>query len=541
MNERESQKTVFEVLEKEILTRTTGEYFGEWGIIEGSTRRASAYTLEDTELFILDAEAFTGSFGRCMIRAENDRKNFLMGVLKPLVDLPRAKFNSLYKSMFVKFLIKNEIVYIEGNNAEMFYIIYDGVFRMQKKNMTKEEENEEMLKSEVTKHHTVIKLSIGDIAGTEAFDNFSRKVVKSDNDPDQENSVTRTFDSAKIPNYSQNNKSEDSNNLTGLNMIKLMNSNKVKYKYSLVAENEYNVIIAINPRMFGPELRESIYKSLIPVMEKKKNILDNILKSYSNIKRRMKITFREEIIQQLSKNHKNFTQKNFDRNLETIKEEIRLKNFNSLLTSYNVHSNFRLSENKKEILEHGPDAILDLYRCSSGYSTPSQTDRTYNGNKTESQPSEYFNTEGSTRMNTDRSSGIKKLSVLGRNSHQNSHIKNIKAIKDAKFSIISDDELNKLINANVNRLSVPLMPTEINDGGFLVRRDHNIFNTYKTVRTKIATVNDTSKDKKPKCTVILNKYVSRSADMWKKHKKVTDTGNFNFPLITQLPLANNHR
>ncbi len=42
---------------------TSGSYFGEIGIIEKKERTAAAYTLEDCDLFCLDAKAFEFSFG----------------------------------------------------------------------------------------------------------------------------------------------------------------------------------------------------------------------------------------------------------------------------------------------------------------------------------------------------------------------------------------------------------------------------------------------------------------------------------------------
>ncbi len=57
------EKVVIEIREMEKLVMTNGQYFGDWGILEKRHRTASAFTLEDTDLFYLDAKAFESSFG----------------------------------------------------------------------------------------------------------------------------------------------------------------------------------------------------------------------------------------------------------------------------------------------------------------------------------------------------------------------------------------------------------------------------------------------------------------------------------------------
>jgi hypothetical protein len=52
-----------ETIEKELVMLTTGQYFGEWGILEKKSRTAAAYTLEDTDLFVIDGKSFESSFG----------------------------------------------------------------------------------------------------------------------------------------------------------------------------------------------------------------------------------------------------------------------------------------------------------------------------------------------------------------------------------------------------------------------------------------------------------------------------------------------
>jgi CRP-like cAMP-binding protein len=49
-------------IEEEKLVLLDGQCFGEWGLIYKKERSASAFCLEDTDLFCLDASSFEYSF-----------------------------------------------------------------------------------------------------------------------------------------------------------------------------------------------------------------------------------------------------------------------------------------------------------------------------------------------------------------------------------------------------------------------------------------------------------------------------------------------
>ncbi len=50
-------------IESHIITLEAGQYFGDWGLLEGKLRVASAIAVEDTELFYLDSKVFIKLFG----------------------------------------------------------------------------------------------------------------------------------------------------------------------------------------------------------------------------------------------------------------------------------------------------------------------------------------------------------------------------------------------------------------------------------------------------------------------------------------------
>ncbi len=561
-NERDTKKLVYEITEKEILTRVNGEYFGDWGIIEGNTRKASALTLEDTELFTLDTDSFNSSFGRCMVRAENERKNFILKMLKPLNEINRGKFNTLYKMMFVKFLTKNEVIFIEGDNADLIYIIYDGVFRLSRKSSDKEEGNNELLKSDISKQHTVIKLSKGDLAGLETFDNFPRKIESESEtefipEDNTQGSVSQTSLSNRINSLQKN--SSFFNILT--------NKPKNKYKYSLVSEDEYNIIFAINPKIFAPDLREKIYKHLKPIIDQKNVILENIVNSYTILKRKMKIVFREEIIHQLIKNGQNFCQNTLNKNMPEIKENFRqCQNINSTgknnfrgrinlktKSQLNTSEDRQISVDKSKentYLPSLPNSSINKFmsppekstKSIVEFSSPFLTEK-YKYDSRSEITSEYFNTDGSTRNITQKSQGqsIKKLTVVGRHSKLTKSILNTETFKSKKLSLISDGELNKIITNSSNRLSAPIINTaSLEETNKNKNNELNLNQKIKKLKFTTTTNNlikisiSESKNTQKNEKLILNEYVSKSVDMWKKSNLKMDTGNFNMPLITQM-------
>ena len=50
------------IIEEEKLILREGQCFGEWGLIYKNNRMSSAYCLESTDLFLLDAHSFDLSF-----------------------------------------------------------------------------------------------------------------------------------------------------------------------------------------------------------------------------------------------------------------------------------------------------------------------------------------------------------------------------------------------------------------------------------------------------------------------------------------------
>ena len=71
-------------MEEEKFQLTQGMCFGEWALAYNIPRTASAYTLENTDLFYLDKDAFDVLLSRTIIKSDVEKKNFISKKIPPL-------------------------------------------------------------------------------------------------------------------------------------------------------------------------------------------------------------------------------------------------------------------------------------------------------------------------------------------------------------------------------------------------------------------------------------------------------------------------
>jgi CRP-like cAMP-binding protein len=165
------------VVQREILKISDGETFGDWGLMRKTTRRASAYAIEDSHLFHISEGSFYLSLCKIMLRAELERKNFICNRILPFEELSRTAFDSLYKSFQPKFVSKNEIVFDEREQAHSLYIILAGSFTLLKAIGSSKTE------LAPTRYIPIIKVEKGGVAGIESlFDQFYKHSLRSDTD-----------------------------------------------------------------------------------------------------------------------------------------------------------------------------------------------------------------------------------------------------------------------------------------------------------------------------------------------------------------------
>jgi len=111
-------------LEDEIFVVTDGMCFGEWALIYNIPRTASAFAADDTDLFVMDKECFDLVFNKAIIKADNEKKNF---IVKRFPSLKSAgKVHEILKKIFPLFLDNKKIVYTEHDLADSIFLVYQG-------------------------------------------------------------------------------------------------------------------------------------------------------------------------------------------------------------------------------------------------------------------------------------------------------------------------------------------------------------------------------------------------------------------------------
>jgi hypothetical protein len=311
--------------------------------------------------------------------------------------------------MQVKFLTKNETVYFEGQKADLFYIIYKGLFKLQKRNFDpnyKQIDDENI--NNMNMNRTIINLGQGEIAGTECimecYKNLNERNYK----------ILKTESKVEIS----------------------------RYKHSLVADDDYNIIIGFNPNLFGSDLFQKIIEYYIPIIEKKDKIIDEYLIKHYNLRKKLKVNYREELSRQISKNHFNFYEDKIKQHLEKFNTQ-RVKNdkiFPNKLNNYTSKSNPKENLiNKKELL------IINMVN-------------EVNINKRSTVHSENSKFEKIRKINMDTQSNTREYSNNGLNNESSTspvksplHLKNKFTLKKSVISnlnTIENDSQYKTLNTN---------------------------------------------------------------------------------------------
>ncbi len=153
--------------EVENMQLTDGMCFGEFSLLNGRPRSASAYTLEDTHLFFLEKEAFDVSLSKALLKGEFEKKDFLA---KRLHNMKDGSHPSLSYKFYAIYLESSEILYTELDKARYIYFIYEGECRLAKSidNQMTFKNKDDIINN---KHKLVthLKLTKGAIAGLESI------------------------------------------------------------------------------------------------------------------------------------------------------------------------------------------------------------------------------------------------------------------------------------------------------------------------------------------------------------------------------------
>ena len=123
---------LYRVTEEEIFQAEEGYCFGEWALIYNQPRSASVIALEDSVFFILDEKIFGKTFLKCLTNTEHKKKLFILENLFPF-NLYQDRINTLYKDVVPYTCEKNQIIFKEGDTSDTIYLIYSGIYFLEKK------------------------------------------------------------------------------------------------------------------------------------------------------------------------------------------------------------------------------------------------------------------------------------------------------------------------------------------------------------------------------------------------------------------------
>lgn len=105
-------------LEYEKVLFKPGMCFGEWGIVNKTYRSASAYCVEDTDVFYLEKEFFNNFYCNLFYNSVSSKKRFLNTVLNGL--------GKYFAQIVPRFYNYGDIVYTMNDQARFMYVIYQG-------------------------------------------------------------------------------------------------------------------------------------------------------------------------------------------------------------------------------------------------------------------------------------------------------------------------------------------------------------------------------------------------------------------------------
>jgi hypothetical protein len=159
--------------------------------------------------------------------------------------------------------LRNEIVYLEGNCEDKIYVIYTGMFKLQKNS----------LKTQNIDVHT----NRNEIGSTILF------LVRED--------------------------------ISGLESCK-----KEPYRYTLQCDMDYSSLFEINLHRLDEHTKERLFEILVPILKKKQNIENDFAERRSIVEKYTKVTYREENIMNRLKSIK--TKQDLDTELKMTEDAI---------------------------------------------------------------------------------------------------------------------------------------------------------------------------------------------------------------------------
>ena len=114
------------MISREVNSIKGGAFFGEWGLIFRINRTVSAYAKENSVLLCFDKRMFKSFFQNNIIASENNIKSFVFKHIKCFKQFNEVIFNQYYREMKKIFCNIGEEIFVEGGEANAFYLVYMG-------------------------------------------------------------------------------------------------------------------------------------------------------------------------------------------------------------------------------------------------------------------------------------------------------------------------------------------------------------------------------------------------------------------------------
>ena len=233
------------------------------------------------------------------------------------------------------------MIYTEGSVADKFYIIYEGRFILKKDNSNRNNEKFFYCKNDVANHSVVWNLTTGGFAGLEAFLNYDISYIE--REIISNNGLKNDINEKEKSHMKQRSLLDLKVNLP---------AEKIKYKNSLIADSENNMVFSIDPNLLGRNSRNNLFEFFKPILEQREKFISEIFENQQKIREKMKCNYRENIISDMTKNKRKQLMENIDQigendnylaivrpPLEKIKKSNELKVQQTNIPNINSNSN----------------------------------------------------------------------------------------------------------------------------------------------------------------------------------------------------------
>ena len=366
---------------------TEGNFFGEWELMYKKLRQNTAYTVEDTDLFVIDLLNFNELFKNEMLLADFERKFFLKKIIPVL--------NINYMPIIIPiYYPKGKIVYTEFDKANYCYIIYKGSGALKQ---LKSAKNKKDIMLNLNKLETLMIIDKGCIVGLECCKAYI-----------------------------------NNNGISNLSI-----NNEVYYDNIFVINERNTLVYKINLEKFKINKEELInMKTWMKDLYKKQN---KLIRNYKEKLSRPK-TNREMILKQIDKSDKKIYFSRDPKQNTTENKISKINDFRVKRESININATF----NKKKLSLLNEINNLYFPKCISNYK--SYSNRSSNSNIDSSSLFSNSNAQSKTKANSTKKNSNYYNKAISPFIVNNEFIPKKKSFNPINQRNSTEAELNTLCN-----------------------------------------------------------------------------------------------